>query len=59
MVLLIVLKLSACGFGAESDAVRRVAINFAQSNRVNHSCSKNVEGRILIGSKHSVCAHKK
>jgi len=49
-IMLIILKLSACEFRAESNAVRIHTFNFEQPNRVIYSFSINDKCRILIGS---------
>jgi len=50
-----ILKLSACGFGIDSDDVRKFAFKFAKSNEIKSSFSVSNKCR-GIGSKDSVSA---
>ena len=52
-----ILKLSPCGFGIDSDDVRKSAFRCAQSNEIKSSFSVNNKCRV-IGSKDSVSANQ-
>jgi hypothetical protein len=52
-----ILKLSACGFGMDSDDVRKFAFRCAQSNEIKSSFSVSNKCRV-IGSKISVGANQ-
>jgi hypothetical protein len=53
-----ILKLSACGFGIDSDDVRKFAFKFAKSNEIKSSFSVSNKCRGM-GSKDSVRKKKK
>jgi hypothetical protein len=51
------MKQSACGFGIDSDDVRKFAFRYAQSNKIKSSFPVNNKCRV-IGSKNSVSANQ-
>ena len=52
-----ILKLSACGFGIDSNDIRKFAFKCAQSNEIKSSFSVSNKCRV-IGSKDSVSANQ-